>query len=90
MWLTWTLMPCHSTQKNKMWIHEDRLWVLPITGFLMLSCLLSPERLVTVPGSVIYWNKKEKAGGTAGGERLFHGWVQKQGCLENSVAVIEF
>ena len=30
------------------------------TVFLMLSCLLSPERLVTVPGSVIYWNKKEK------------------------------
>ena len=24
------------------------------TVFLMLSCLLSPERLVTVPGSVIY------------------------------------
>ena len=60
------------------------------TVFLMLSCLLSPERLVTVPGSVIYWNKKEKAGGPAGGERLFHGWVQKQGCLEYSVAVIEF
>ena len=60
------------------------------TVFLMLSCLLSPERLVTVPGSVIYWNKKEKAGGPAGGERLFHGWVQKQGCLENPVTVIEF
>ena len=40
-------------------------------------------------GSVLYWNKKEKRW-SGRPERLFHGWVQKQGCLEYSVAVIEF
>ena len=55
----------------------------------LLKCCLSPERLVRMHGSVLYWNKKEKRW-SGRPERLFHGWVQKQGCLEYSVAVIEF